>query len=266
MRPHPARTSWSANPAGSSTSRAPTQEMVGGLGPSGRTPGGNAGRPPAQPDEAGSGRRRPGHRPPRVGGGALAHVAGVLWMMTGASLAAWGGGLRLTVLCFGPGAATRFPSCATPADANIQASVCHRGCCAAPAGPCGLPIGRTSSRAPAARMSPVGGYAPATSRAGDDRTKGEEGADGLRPLQTSGVGRGTRTPTGCPIRPSNVCVCQFRHPDKLVPKAGFEPAQAYAYCALNTACLPVPPLRRKRDSSTAPTPVQPPVAGAYRCR
>ena len=30
----------------------------------------------------------------------------------------------------------------------------------------------------------------------------------------SGVGRGTRTPTGCPIRPSNVCVCLFRHPDR----------------------------------------------------
>jgi hypothetical protein len=29
----------------------------------------------------------------------------------------------------------------------------------------------------------------------------------------NGVGRGTRTPTGCPIRPSNVCVCLFRHPD-----------------------------------------------------
>ncbi len=29
-----------------------------------------------------------------------------------------------------------------------------------------------------------------------------------------------------------------------VPKVGFEPTQAYAYGALNTACLPIPPLRR----------------------
>ncbi len=28
-----------------------------------------------------------------------------------------------------------------------------------------------------------------------------------------GAGRGTRTPTDCSIRPSNVSVCQFRHPD-----------------------------------------------------
>src|SRR5438128_11338699 len=27
----------------------------------------------------------------------------------------------------------------------------------------------------------------------------------------SGAGGGTRTPTGCPTRPSNVRVCQFRH-------------------------------------------------------
>lgn len=29
----------------------------------------------------------------------------------------------------------------------------------------------------------------------------------------------------------------------MVPKVGFEPTQAYAYGALNTACLPFPPLR-----------------------
>jgi hypothetical protein len=29
----------------------------------------------------------------------------------------------------------------------------------------------------------------------------------------------------------------------MVPKAGFEPARPYGHCALNTARLPVPPLR-----------------------
>ena len=29
----------------------------------------------------------------------------------------------------------------------------------------------------------------------------------------------------------------------VVPKAGFEPAQAEAHCLLRTACLPIPPLR-----------------------
>ena len=38
---------------------------------------------------------------------------------------------------------------------------------------------------------------------------------------------------------------------KMVPKVGFEPTQAYAYGALNTACLPVPPLRHdKRQFNT----------------
>ena len=37
----------------------------------------------------------------------------------------------------------------------------------------------------------------------------------------------------------------------MVPKVGFEPTQASAYGALNTACLPVPPLRHgKRQFST----------------
>ncbi len=40
-------------------------------------------------------------------------------------------------------------------------------------------------------------------------------------------------------------------PTKMVPKVGFEPTQAYAYGALNTACLPVPPLRHdKRQFNT----------------
>ena len=34
----------------------------------------------------------------------------------------------------------------------------------------------------------------------------------------------------------------------MVPKVGFEPTQAYAYGALNTACLPIPPLRHVKDS------------------
>src|SRR5437867_5321908 len=32
-----------------------------------------------------------------------------------------------------------------------------------------------------------------------------------RPLRKRGAEGGTRTPTGCPTRPSNVRVCQFRH-------------------------------------------------------
>src|ERR1700675_901931 len=43
-----------------------------------------------------------------------------------------------------------------------------------------------------------------------------QAANGERALSTSRRGRigaegGTRTPTGCPTRPSNVRVCQFRH-------------------------------------------------------
>ena len=34
----------------------------------------------------------------------------------------------------------------------------------------------------------------------------------------------------------------------MVPKVGFEPTQAYAYGALNTACLPIPPLRHVKNS------------------
>ena len=43
-----------------------------------------------------------------------------------------------------------------------------------------------------------------------------------------------------------------RPPDRLVPKAGLEPARACAHCALNAARLPVPPLRRRAQGS-APT-------------
>jgi hypothetical protein len=33
----------------------------------------------------------------------------------------------------------------------------------------------------------------------------------IKQLRKDGAEGGTRTPTGCPTRPSNVRVCQFRH-------------------------------------------------------
>src|SRR5579875_2173625 len=58
-------------------------------------------------------------------------------------------------------------------------------------------------------------------------------------------GGGLEPPRVAPYAPQTYASASSAIPTKLVPKVGFEPTQAYAYGALNTACLPVPPLRRR---------------------
>jgi hypothetical protein len=105
------------------------------------------------------------------------------------------------------------------------------------------PVRRTSScnrrsSSSSARVGPCS-FIAAASICGGGRTVGVE-------ARSDGAEGGTRTPTGCPTRPSNVRVCQFRHFGTSGWKRSIPqwPREA----------TPGPPLRRSRGSSASRMP------------
>jgi hypothetical protein len=63
-------------------------------------------------------------------------------------------------------------------------------------------------------------------------------------------GGGLEPPRVAPYAPQTYASASSAIPTKMVPKVGLEPTRAVAHGALNTACLPVPPLRQAPFSIT----------------
>jgi hypothetical protein len=61
-------------------------------------------------------------------------------------------------------------------------------------------------------------------------------------------GGGLEPPRVASYAPQTYASASSAIPTSMVPKVGLEPTRAYAHGALNTACLPIPPLRRLVDS------------------